>query len=215
MNPGEEIENDPLIIYLDEQSRLRTATNLVIFAVEQYHYSFLKNNLNRYLNFKTLSMEERLNAETVFPLMCNHITNCFMLCTVFENYMKAILLYRGLLVHAPYNKDNEKSKELKKGLEKQPVRLLQINEKWVKEYLHPHITIGMKLLLLPSYQKQIKLPAEILYLLKEINVPRNRLHYLTSLKLTLNDKLLNALKVADNFILVDMKRLVEQATTKK
>ena len=73
---NEILEKDPLQMYVDEQLRYKAATDLIIWSVEMYHYSYIKLNLDKYITFQNISIKDKMQYEHFQPMIFNHLTNC-------------------------------------------------------------------------------------------------------------------------------------------
>jgi len=208
-NLGELIDNDPLRMYVDEPMRLTAATNMIVFAVEMYKASFLHNNLDRYVKFLTMTNEERIPV--LLELMNQNLTNSFVICTVFENYMKAILLYKNIVVHEFLSTvEDEDKKKVRKKQQEQPMHLIDPEKINLSTILHPQMTIGFSTLMSPKYMAKIELPANLVDFLNHLKVPRNKLHFQTSLTYTTSKSFIEKLISMDEFICVDMVNLIKK-----
>jgi hypothetical protein len=206
LTPNEILEKDPLQMYVDEQLRYKAATDLIIWSVEMYHASYIKNNLDKYITFQTLSMPEKIKYEHFQPMVFNHSTNCFTICTVFENYAKARLLYTDVLVHTYKNKTIRQQQRM------QPVSCKGATIELIKTELNPELTIGMKELLSDPYNKALDVSPSLLNFLKHIRVPRNKLHFMYQMQYSTNEEFIAGLKEANEFITVNMVNTIREAT---
>lgn len=200
---GETLDRDQLMIYVDKGLRNYVIESLMIFGVEVYYHSYFKKNLNLYLDFKDMPVEEK--EKWIFDVAVNSLTTNFTLCTIFENYMKAQLLTNGAIVHLfRDSKRREKQKDNYLYYDKpQTIEML-------KRDLIPDRTVGLAALLSEECQKIINLPEPILFLLNEIREPRNTLHFHHSIHYSTSDKTIEAYKEVDEFITVYVRGLLQQ-----
>lgn len=187
-------KEDQILIYLDEGLRNFAAAGLWTFAAETYHYSYLKENLNLYIDFIHMPFEEK--KKWVLPLAMNNLTTNFTICAIFENYMKGRLLFANNVVHL--FKDNKKRKQ------QAEFRIVyqegSITEEGLRRDLMPDRTIGLGVLLTEHYANFMKLHENILYLLNHIKEPRNKLHFYHSIHYTTNEKIVEGLIAMDKFV---------------
>lgn len=200
---GETVDKDQLMIYVDQDIRNYAGANLMLFGLEMYYYSYLKKNLHLYTGFIDMSSDER--SKWLLELSINDLTTNFTMCTIFENYMKAKLLFNNCIVHL--FKDNRRKKQTENVCTyfKDPAPTIE----GVKQDLLPDRTIGLRLLLSEPYQKIIALPKPILDLLNHIREPRNTLHFQSSAHFTTSISIVEGIKAVDEFITVFMKKQLQ------
>ncbi len=209
---GHYLDKDPLKIYFHEQLRWFAAANLILIAYESYHYSYLYENLERYKAFDKMTMEERTKPEVIFPVVIPYLNCCYTICTVFENYMKAMLLYRNVIVHTflPHP-------DLKKHFNKQKTNPYRLEEgstlEGIKTNFNPKFTIGFKTLMSRNYQSGIKLPEPLLKYLEYIVKLRNSLHFQTSIKYS--SQFTSGLDMVHKFITEDIRKLIDSTTNRQ
>ena len=207
---GETLDNDPLQIYFDDQLRYYAAANLLLVAFESYHYSYLYENIDRYKAFEKMSMEERVKPEVIFPVVIPYMNCCYTICTVFENYMKAMLLYKKVIVHTfkPHMKEEFQLQKSHPYMLEEGSVLEKMKEKFSDKF-----TIGFKTLMTPHYQSGIKLSEPLFKYLEYIVEMRNTLHFQTSIKYS--SQFTSGLDVVHQFITVDIKALLEKTGINK
>lgn len=131
-------------------------------------------------------------AKFLEPFMWEQLIDDIRICTFYENYMKAVLLFKGAIIHKfkPVGSDHGKFKALKRAQEKDPLGVVMITSKNITEAeISPH-TITMDLMLSDSYQRVIGLEEEARRLITTINDRRNKLHFHNSLTIELSEEIL-------------------------
>lgn len=133
----------------------------------------------------------------------------------FENYMKAILLVNGFLIHKI---DKISLKTMANNQNKKPISLFEFNQfynysveidsrRWILEGLKPQ-TIDFSVLLRKKYQDVIQLPEKILGLIYEINSKRNNLHFYHEAKNSYSFDFIEDLRLMEKFVKEHMMNLV-------
>ncbi len=206
LTPNEILEKDPLQLYVDEQLRYGAATNMIMFSVEMYHSSYIKLNMDKYITFQNLPVKEKMHYEHFQPMIFNHLTNCFTICTVFENYAKARLLYTDVLVHT------YKNPKVREQQRKQPISCKGATIEQLKAMLNPELTIGMKEILSEPYNIALDVSPNLLEFLKHIRIPRNKLHFMNQMQYSTSEEFIAGLQEADSFITVNMVDVIRKAT---
>jgi len=137
----------------------------------------------------------------------------------FENYMKAILLMNGFLIHK-IDKNQTNLKTLANNQNKRPIPLakfLQINnfyididsKNWMLDGLKPQ-TIDFGVLLKNNYQNEIQLPDKIIKSIIEINHERNNLHFYHQACNSYSQKFIQDLKLMDKYVNEEMVNLAKK-----
>lgn len=143
-------------------------------------FSKLVNKLD---DIRSLTQE---NKSQLFEFNINTLIDWIRVSICFENYMKAILLQKGYLIHQ-INKEIPELENLAKSQKKRPIPVSEFQEinlildkKVSRERLKEGLklqTIQFNLLLKTKYQNKIQLPAGIHKIITEINKKRNNLHF--------------------------------------
>ena len=175
--------------YFAEHNMKAFAANMIISGCQ----TFMRANHIKYIDTLESTFTE-LRNRIPSPEMVEFITE-FILDTVpdwvrviicFENYMKAVLLAEGYLIHK-VNREEFAVKSLSNQQNRKPVSINTFidiisftqdisTKKWVLEGLKEQ-TLNFNVLLRPKYQEVIKLPEYIIEVVQEINDKRNNLHF--------------------------------------
>ncbi len=115
----------------------------------------------------------------LLDLMKDQLVDDFRIITYFENVMKAKLLLVPVIIHKfQINKgDEERFKQASKAQKKMPMSARNIGTAGITDADLSKRTIGMDVLLSPTYQKIIGLSEDVLRIVKDINERRNKLHF--------------------------------------
>jgi len=153
-----------------------------MFGLEEFKGAYIIQNLDQLevlLDKKgrgEIGLEEF--GQALAPFMFNDLSDAIRICVFFENYMKAILMSERMIVH---QFTSEPLKPLGKRQSKRPI----VNSYFVKCQIKPREvseqTIGMGTMLSSKYQEVVKLPEDILGIVREINSSRNELHFRPSI----------------------------------
>jgi hypothetical protein len=151
---------------------------MIVFGLEEFKGAFIIRNLDRLealLDMKDrgeIGLEEF--GQALAPFMFEDLTDAIRICVFFENYMKAILMSERMIVH---QFTSERLKPLGRRQSKRPI----VNRYFIKCHIEPREvseqTIGMGTMLNSKYQEVIKLPDDVLSIVREINSSRNELHF--------------------------------------
>lgn len=155
---------------------------MILFGLEEFKRAYIIQNLDQLEAL--LDMKDRGEispgdlSQALAPFMFENLSDAFRICVFFENYMKAILMSERMIVH---QFTSERLKPLGKRQSKRPI----VNRYFVKCQIKPREvseqTIGMATMLSSRYQEVIKLPEDILGIVREINSSRNELHFRPSI----------------------------------
>lgn len=153
-------------------------SGMIVFGLEEFKGAYIIQNLDQLealLDKKDrgeIGLEEF--GQAMAPFMFDDLSDAIRICVFFENYMKAILMTERMIVH---QFTSERLKPLGKRQSKRPI----VNRYFVKCHIEPREvseqTIGMGTMLNNKYQEVIKLPEDILAIVREINSSRNELHF--------------------------------------
>lgn len=189
-----EIEENFQVIYYSKNNSLGCAMNLIRFGYAQ----FLNNTKVKEINlYRNLCFDTEKNIENdklkISSFVLNNLIDSIRIVICFENYLKAIHLANGYLIHK-LNKDI--FPELAKQQFSRPILLSEIinQSKWeINEKLKTKnentknqikgimdSTISMKVLLSKEYLSIIKFPEDIANICKTYNEYRNNLHFYIS-----------------------------------
>jgi len=157
-------------------------SGMIVFGLEEFKHAYIIQNLDQLealLDKKDrgeIGLEEF--GQALAPFMFDDLSDAIRICVFFENYMKAILMSERMIVH---QFSSERLKPLGKRQSKRPI----VNRYFVKCHIEPREmseqTIGMGTMLNNKYQEVIKLPEDVLAIVREINSSRNELHFRPSI----------------------------------
>ncbi|HMU14709.1 MAG TPA: hypothetical protein PKE53_11975 [Flavobacteriales bacterium] len=157
-------------------------SGMIVFGLEEFKGAYIIQHLDKLealLDKKDrgeISIEEF--GQAMAPFMFYSLSDSIRICVFFENYMKAILMSERMIVH---QFASERLKPLGKRQSKRPI----VNRYFVKCHIEPREiseqTIGMGTMLNNKYQEIIKLPEDVLAIVREINSSRNELHFRPSI----------------------------------
>lgn len=188
-------------------NRNETAQGLVLFGYQNLKGAYLVQQfgkLEELLNMKESGeMEGTAMKEEMLPFLLENLIDAVKICIFFENYMKAVLISKGFLVHEIVR--DKVTPSLSEEQKKRPVSLLEFStiENFnlsadQKTLTHPKLldkTITITAMIYKEqYIKAIGLPADVLKTVIFINDQRNKLHFAPDWTLSLSRSFLKELK---------------------
>lgn len=155
---------------------------MIVFGLEEFKHAYIIQNLDQLEALLDKKDRGEIDIEefgqAMAPFMFDDLSDAIRICVFFENYMKAILMSQRMIVH---QFASERLKPLGKKQSKRPI----VNRYFVKCNIEPREvseqTIGMGTMLNSKYQEVIKLPEDVLSVVREINSSRNELHFRPSI----------------------------------
>ena len=164
----------------------RTAFGLLHFGYGQFHRAHRVKHLEA-LKVLSKSAPPAVLPDALIEMGLDGVVDATRICICFENYMKAVLLTQGFLIHT-IDSNPTSHKVLARQQRKRPILLSEVvaitgwhAEKAMPGIAHlPYVqrtTISMSALLSPAYQDVIRLPEEIKEFVTEQNERRNQLHF--------------------------------------
>jgi hypothetical protein len=224
MQQETKIEN---LCYFAERNMKAFAANMIIFGCETFarakHIKEIEE-LSSQIDIQDSFAREGKgpNQETIAIMgefVLDTIPDWIRITICFENYMKAILLMNGFLIHK-IDKNVTSLKTLANNQNKKPISLSRFQElrnfsmnietrQWMLEGLKPQ-TIDFSVLLWKKYQDEIKLPEKILELISEINTKRNNLHFYHEATNAYSQIFIEELKQLNKFVKEEMMNLVSK-----
>jgi hypothetical protein len=218
-------ETDPdlmdwIAVYEDKDQLKNIAGSLIAFGAERFkgakiiqglrHLEAIQNHSRKGIT----TMEATSTA--ILPFMMDALIDEIRICLFFENYMKAELLLHSAIIHTfrdpvkptipIWERKPTKAEQLHDAQKKQPIAIWNLKANGVTTELQRE-TITMTLMLKPKYQKVIRLPKDVLTLVRFYNNRRNRLHLATEVSFTLDNKTIEGLKLLDAFVDLQSSRL--------
>jgi len=202
-----------LWLYSYPEIQKKTASKLVGFGLMQIEDVKVINELDFLgkLNQKLSSSDDYKKSidKEILPFIKSWLVDSIKIIIFFENYMKAILLINGYLVHQ-IKKENE-YENLSKEQTKRPIKLDELNT--IKPYeidtenktiFHEALnfkTIGFQTLTKKkSYHELYGIEKELLAFIKKINIERNQLHLLRNVQFTLSTPFIENIERLKSFI---------------
>jgi hypothetical protein len=162
---------------------------------------------------KALNANQDYNREAIgaeFGL--EYLMDSVRILIFFENYMKAELIVRDFCVHQ-IDKSNAKRSDLValgKQQDKRPVKLQEVHdvepfvvnndEKSIANAGLKETTIGMNVLLQTAYLEHYAFDDEVLRIIKELLVLRNKLHFHTKAEFMLSSQFIDDIERISFFI---------------
>ena len=143
-------------------------------------------------------ISEATTKKELFPYIFDWVIDDIRICIFFENFLKAVLLHMGVIIHR-FDRNTPKGKQLDKAQWKSPLSVSCIPDNNITTELR-HTTLEMGLLLGDDYQKVIGLRKDVLEIVKVINTRRNKLHLMTEVAGELSTATINDLKLLDGFV---------------
>jgi|JI10StandDraft_1071094.scaffolds.fasta_scaffold137532_2 hypothetical protein len=206
---------DWLTTYQDKTHLNFLAASLFVFGMERFKAAKIIEGLPQleatYRHYKSGIISLQTAAKTFTPFMWDWLIDEIRICLFFENYMKGELLYQGYVIHQFKDSTNDKSSrigQLIKIQQKQPISTSELLTQEVKaDELHRK-TINMELMLRTSYQELIRLPSDVLIIVKRMNENRNKLHFASEATGQLGEADIRDLKLLDAFVDLQKTRLV-------
>lgn len=176
---------DWITVYQDEALRNSYAWDLIGFGIEQFMRASIIENLQLLIDqhaegAKPPSAKYRSVVE---QLMWNQLVDDVRIIVFFENCMKGILLFNGVIIHRfKLLADHERHKKLTRAQKGQPLGHESIAlSSIVREEIDKN-TLTMDLMLGEAYQKVIGIPPDVLEVVRRINDRRNNLHFHNAIK---------------------------------
>jgi hypothetical protein len=177
--------------YLDETKVYLNREKRMDIVLELLHYTyFIYDRVYVFKHFEAYAESFRIEPKSDVcwnGLHYEKLIDQIRICTAFENYNKAILLSKDILVHtADANSNKAFYKQQKAGLPITLDEFLKTNsfvqegphKEWYLSGLTPNFnTVTFSQTLKPGYQDVINLDPAFLGYLANINVKRNRLHF--------------------------------------
>jgi hypothetical protein len=147
------------------------------------------------------------DVNQMLPFVQEQIIDYTRIVTCFENFVKGCLILNGYVVHY-LNKT--KHGNLAKQQRMRPIAIPEVFQ--ASSFIHLNVkeqnndleiesrTVNFSWLLKPEYQKELKLPRDVVEALVILNDERNRLHFITELEFELSQPMLNRIESLRNFV---------------
>lgn len=210
---------DWITAYQDKAHLNFLVGSLFVFGMERFKAAKIIEGLPHleaaFRHYKSGIITLQTVAKTVTPFMWDWLIDEIRICLFFENFMKGELLYQGYVIHQFKDASNDKSSrigQLIKRQQKQPISTSELLAQEVQANELHRKTITMELMLRPSYQELIRLPSDVLIIVKRMNENRNKLHFATDASGELGEALIRDLKILDAFVDLHKTRLVHPST---
>jgi len=191
---------DWITAYQDKGHLNYLAASLVVFGIERFKGAKIIEGLPHleatFRHFKAGIITLQTAGEAVAPFMWDWLIDEIRICLFFENFMKGELLSRGYVIHQFKDCSNEKNSrigQLIKWQQKQPISSSELLAQEVQANELHRKTITMELMLRPSYQELIRIPSDVLVIVKRMNENRNKLHFASEAAGQLGEELIRDL----------------------
>ncbi len=179
------IDKHPGFFYNRKENTNSLIAAMLQFSIKIYEQSYKLKNWNEFDRiankvWKSISSEE----EAMMPFMEEHIIDQIKITLAFENFVKAMLLAKGNIIHVI---DKEIHPEIFKKQKTEPINIEEIRT--VQNYEIKNGMVHFKGLTtktlsnsiifeVPKYVELYKMPESVLEAVREINKERNQLHLL-------------------------------------
>jgi len=219
-SPRNGYESNPDLIdwisaYQDNAYLNYLAGSLFAFGMERFKGAKIIEGLPHleatFRHFKEGIIPLPTAGKAVAPFIWDWLIDEIRICLFFENFMKGELLFQGYVIHQFKDSTNDKScriGQLIKRQQKQPIPTSALLDQKVQTGELHRKTINMELMLRPSYQELIRLPNDVLLIVRRINENRNKLHFSSEAAGELGEALIRDLKLLDAFVDLQRTRLV-------
>ncbi|MBL7950415.1 MAG: hypothetical protein JNM62_01740 [Flavobacteriales bacterium] len=229
IGPSTQFETDPdkidwLAAYEDKAYMNHLAVALVVFGAERFKAARIISGIPHLEAIHTQHKKGIITLDTaaksVLPFMMDWLIDEIRICLFFENFMKAELISQGAIIHTfrdpnPLPKRRwcwqkqklSKAQQLHRAQQKNPIDARSIADNGIIKEPH-RTTITMELMMSKNYQQTIRIPAEVLEVVKRYNRNRNKLHLTSEVGGQLGTKLIDELKLLDAFVDQQLKRIV-------
>ena len=201
-----------LWLYADETITNKKASALILLGIQIFNDAKIIKDLdllekiNEGLDNKTISPENE-EIQEFFP---SYLIDCVKILIFFENYMKAELIINDFCVHninhgiSEFKNLAKKQREEPVSLEEislvEPFRVIMENQ----EIFHRAIketTLGMNdMIKSKKYLKYFRFNNEVLEILKELLIYRNKLHFHESMSFYTSQEKIKNLKAMKSFV---------------
>ena len=150
----------------------------------------------------------------------DYLIDCVRILIFFENYMKAELIIRDFCVHLidRSRADRPATIALAKQQDKRPITLSEViavspfliyePANWCTNIILKETTIGLGVLLQPTYRQHYLFDDHIWRTVKQLNILRNKLHFNTGAEFQLSTAFIKEIEGIEQFIRTTVKRLV-------
>jgi len=163
-----------------------------------------------------ISQDKEPLKEELIRFINNGLIDAIKISICFENYIKALLLCQGYLIH---NIDKQTDEIYWKKQRNGPVEIEEFKPQYYEcnKVVNPKLNkkikglkdtteLYSKILNKQKYKDIIKLDEEILEILNEFNFSRNSLHLQSSLSFKLNHNTCRQLELLKDFVLIKMQK---------
>lgn len=195
---------------------IKTARALIIFGAEVFFGAKLINDLDKLKAIKKQLDTENPDQQPSEPpdeivaFSFEYLVDCIRILIFFENYMKAQLLSRGLVVQI-INRQATGFADLAKEQKQRPVHIDEVQaiqpfdvDIAGKLITHPaiiNITLGFQILIgSAEYLKYYNFSPRLISTIKELNSYRNQLHFHNEIQFSLSDELIDSIQELKDFV---------------
>jgi len=196
------------IIYFDKRNMAGVAMQLIATAIATFRQCNIIKEL-KYLNENINKRLEDLDIKKIANIAFQEPIDNVRIVMCFENYMKAVLLSKGYIVHE-VDRNLETLLPISKKIKNKEPILLSEFLMYEKFYFEKNKTckikgiskntISFSVLLSDKYQSIILLPSNLKIILSKINEERNHLHFQTNFNLKNNKQKINDINTIIDFV---------------
>lgn len=199
--------------YASPETMQETYSSMIIFGAEHFKSALVIQKLEALKKLikdrKDGNVPDQVFHDYMGQFFFEKLTDAFKICLFFENYMKAVLLINGFLIHK-LNKGkgydllaNQQGKRPIKVNELHLLKAFDIDQ--AAGTIH-HDGLSTQTLMMgtmldkKNYSSVILLPESINNFLRKLVEKRNELHFITEWSFEMSEGYLNQLDAANNFV---------------
>lgn len=195
--------------YIEDQRQKFIAASLITFGYQLFKTSTIIKRLDDVKEFYSRPNKNVTEFPAKFSeVLFDSVLDDIRICICFENYFKAKILLNGFLIHnvdknrdaSLYKKQSNEPVEVSEVIENKTVNELRVLKKKTKE-----TTLNFNLLLTKKkYYKFFNVELEDIEFIKSLNSKRNRLHLLTSQRMSLSSRIVERYRSLNKLVDVDL-----------
>ncbi|CAH0265793.1 MULTISPECIES: hypothetical protein [unclassified Pedobacter] len=199
--------------YASPETMQETYNTMIIFGAEHFKSALVIQKLEALKQLikdrKEGNVPDQVFHDYIGQFFFEKLTDAFKICLFFENYMKAVLLINGFLIHK-LNKgkgyDSLANQQGKKPIKVHELHLLKAFDIDQAAGTIHHDGLSTQTLMMgtmldkKNYSCVILLPESINNFLRKLVEKRNELHFITEWSFEMSESYLNQLDAANNFV---------------
>lgn len=201
-----------VFFYYSEETRLKMYQDLTVFGARILYDAKIIKKLDA-LEKITHDLDNGVYNPQVQDFGFNHLIDTVKVIIFFENHLKGMLIYQGFFVNK-INRQIPDFKDLAKRQYKEPISFDDMSSDIEAEFnlekeelFHPALlenTIGMRELMTKSYLDKFKLDKDIIELVKEMIIYRNKLHLHDAVEFSISKDKIAKLKKIKSYVANDV-----------